>query len=220
MDASVSRDGSPVEVYRALDGGGDLEVVLECVVPGGTVLDLGSGPGRITNPLARAGCDVVAVDDSQAMLDHIEGATTVLADLWTLDLDRRFDVVLALSHLINDPGRERRVQLLGVGARHVALDGIVLVQRLPLDWTPKDETRTLGAVTLHTHDVELRPNGFRASNTYTVGSRSWTQGYESEWVDDAELDACAASAGLRVDRVLDDNASDDRRRWIVLRLST
>ena len=54
--------------------------------PGASVLDLGSGPGRIANPLARAGHDVVAVDDSQAMLDHVEGATTVLADLWTLDL--------------------------------------------------------------------------------------------------------------------------------------
>ena len=175
----------------ALDGGADLDVVLDSIPPGASVLDLGSGPGRIANPLARAGHDVVAVDDSQAMLDHVEGATTVLADLWTLDLGRTFDVVLALSHLINDPGHARRVQLLEVCARHVTRDGVVLVQRLPLGWTPAEERRTVGDVTVHMHDVELLPNGFRASNTYTVGDRSWTQAYESEWVDDAELDACA-----------------------------
>jgi SAM-dependent methyltransferase len=207
----VAPDGSPVEVYRALDGGPDLDVVLDAIPPGASVLDLGSGPGRIANPLARAGHDVVAVDDSQAMLDHVESATTVLADLWTLDLGRTFDVVLALSHLINDPGRARRVQLLEVCARHVARDGVVLVQRLPLGWMPAEERRTVGDVTVHMHDVQVLPNGFRASNTYTVEDRSWTQAYESEWVDDTELDGCATIAGLRVDRVLDDH------RWIVLR---
>jgi SAM-dependent methyltransferase len=211
MDGSVARDGSPVEVYRALGGGADLEVVLECVPAGGSVLDLGSGPGRIANPLARAGHAVVAVDDSQAMLDHVEGATTVLADLWILDLDRRFDVVLAMSHLINDPGRRRRVQLLEVCARHLAPTGLVLVQRLPLGWTPKEERRTVGGVAVHMHHVELLSNGYRASNTYTVGAESWTQDYESEWVDDTELEACAAISGLRVDRVLDDPG-----RWVVL----
>ncbi len=211
-DPDVAPDGSPVAVYRALEGGTDLEVVLQCLRTGASVLDLGSGPGRIANPLARAGHDVVAVDDSQAMLDHVEGAITVLADLWTLDLGRAFDVVLAMSHLINDPGRARRVQLLEVCVRHLAPTGVVLVQRLPLGRTPAEERRTVGDVRVHMHDVELLPNGYRASNTYTVGNESWTQDYESEWVDDTELAACAATAGLRVDRVL-----DDARRWLVLR---
>ena len=112
-----------------------------------------------------------------------------------------------MSHLINDPGRARRVQLLEVCAHHVARDGVVLVQRLPLGWMPAEERRTVGDVTVHMHDVELLPNGFRASNTYTVGDRSWTQAYESEWVDDTELDGCATIAGLRVDRVLDASAA-------------
>jgi SAM-dependent methyltransferase len=210
-DRDVAPDGSPVEVYRALRAGADLEIVREYARPGASVLDLGSGPGRIANPLARAGYEVVAVDNSQAMLDHVEGATTVLADLWTLDLGRTFDLVLVMSHLIIDPGRARRVQLLEVCARHVARDDVVLVRRLPLGWMLAEERRTVGDVTVHMHDVEVLPNGFRASNTYTVGDRSWTQAYESDWVDNAELEACATIAGLRVDRVLDDH------RWIVLR---
>ena len=122
-----------------------------------------------------------------------------------------------MSHLINDPGRARRVQLLEVCARHVAPDGVVLVQRLPLGWTPAEDRRTVGAVTVHMHDVELLSNGYRASNTYSVGGQSWTQDYESEWVDDTELDVCATTAGLRVDRVLDAVPSGGPGRWILLR---
>ena len=102
------------------------------------MLDLGSGPGRIANPLVDAGHQVVAVDDSSVMLERVAGAERVLGDMWALDLGRRFGAVLALSHLINNPSRSRRSNLLRVCREHVNDDGIVVVQRYPPDWVPTE----------------------------------------------------------------------------------
>jgi SAM-dependent methyltransferase len=112
--SDVAPDGSPVDVYLALPFEADLARVRTVIPPDATILDLGSGPGRLSNPLAADGHDVVAVDDSAEMLSPVVGASTVLADVWQLDLGRRFDVVLALSHLINDRSPARRIDLLQV----------------------------------------------------------------------------------------------------------
>ncbi|MGD9703203.1 MAG: class I SAM-dependent methyltransferase [Acidimicrobiia bacterium] len=212
MGASMSPDGSPVEVYLAIPPGRDLEILSPCIPLGASILDLGSGPGRISNPLARAGHEVVAVDEFQPMLDHVRGAVTVCADIWKLDLGRRFDVVLAMSHLVNDRSDERRVGLLQVCRRHLAAGGMVVVQRLPPEWRVAEGEGTIGAVGIHLHDVESLPGGFKASTTYRVGSRTWTQHWEASLVDDDELERCAAAADLAVERLL-----DDERCWVVLR---
>src|SRR5688500_6150124 len=99
----VAPDGSPVAVYLALPPRPVPEMVHGVVAPGGPILDLGSGPGRMTRPLAALGHPITAVDDSAAMLDHVGDAERVLADVYALRLDRRFAGVLAASHLINDP---------------------------------------------------------------------------------------------------------------------
>ncbi len=60
------------------------------VSPGDRVLDIGSGPGTLTLPLARAGASVTAVDPAEGMLAELraaaerEGITTVTAarGLW------------------------------------------------------------------------------------------------------------------------------------------
>jgi SAM-dependent methyltransferase len=69
---------------------------------GGPVLELGAGTGRVTEALARAGHQVVAVDVSAAMLGRAEerlgdldGLEFVLADMRSLDLGREFPLVLA-----------------------------------------------------------------------------------------------------------------------------
>jgi len=210
MAGGVAPDGSPVAVYLALAPGDDLARVRSVLSPRARVLDLGSGPGRIANALAADGHDVVAVDDAPEMLEHVRGARTVAADVWTLDLGERFDMVLALSHLINDPSRDRRVLLLEMCARHVAPNGVVVVQRLALE-PPTEGTRTIGALTVRTHDITSARNRVRAVTTYALEGASWTQHWEAELVDDAELARCAATAGLTVDRAIDEDA-----RWVVL----
>ena len=72
---------------------------------GGPVLELGCGTGRVTIPIARAGVDVVGLDNSNAMLDaakrkisQIEGGhgkiVLRLGDMRNFDLGRAFPLVV------------------------------------------------------------------------------------------------------------------------------
>ena len=210
--SDVAPDGSPVEVYLALPFEADLARVRAVIPPDASILDLGSGPGRLSNPLAADGHDLVAVDDSAEMLSHVVGASTVLADVWQLDLGRQFDVVLALSHLINDRSPARRIELLKVCRRHLADTGVIVLQRFPPDWSPLEETRSIGDVGVRLFGVQpFNDDGFAAAVEYRLGEQTWIQRFEAAIVDDAELNALAAAAGLIVRRELDDEGS-----WMLL----
>jgi SAM-dependent methyltransferase len=69
--------------------------IIHAAVPGGTsILELGSGTGRVTSALTALGRPVVAVDESAEMLARVRGAETVQAGIEDLSLGRLFDVVL------------------------------------------------------------------------------------------------------------------------------
>jgi SAM-dependent methyltransferase len=69
--------------------------IIHAAVPGGTsILELGSGTGRVTSALTALGRPVVAVDESAEMLARVRGAETVQAGIEDLSLSRLFDVVL------------------------------------------------------------------------------------------------------------------------------
>ena len=210
--SDVAPDGSPVDVYLALPFEADLARVRAVIPPDASILDLGSGPGRLSNPLAADGHDLVAVDDSAEMLSHVVGASTVLADVWQLDLGRQFDVVLALSHLVNDRSPARRIELLKVCRRHLADTGVIVLQRFPPDWSPLEETGSIGDVGVRLFGVQpFNDDGFAAAVEYRLGEQTWIQRFEAAIVDDAELNALAAAAGLIVRRSLDDEGS-----WMLL----
>ena len=59
-------------MYLALPAVADLERISAVLPARAEVLDLGSGPGRIVNPLVSVGHTVTAVDDSPAMLAHVQ----------------------------------------------------------------------------------------------------------------------------------------------------
>jgi SAM-dependent methyltransferase len=216
----VAPDGSPVGVYLALPiepALGYVRSLLDGPDAGedhpASVLDLGCGPGRLANPLAAIGHRVVGVDDSAAMLAHLDGVDAVLGDIWSLDLGRRFDLVLALSHLLNDPERSRRLQLLRVCRTHLCDRGAVLVQRYPPPWQPVEGESAVGDVRVHLHDVVHHEDGsFSAVVTYRLGDHRWDQEFTARVVDDPELDALAAATGLVVGETLDADGG-----WVVLR---
>ncbi len=60
-------DGSPVELYARLAAGDEPSIVHGAIPAGATVLDLGSGAGRIAHALIALGHPVVAVDNSPEM---------------------------------------------------------------------------------------------------------------------------------------------------------
>jgi SAM-dependent methyltransferase len=83
--------------------------------PGRTVLDAGCGTGRVARELARRGLEVVGVDSDPSMLAVARTEAPELrwleADLTTLALEERFDVVVAAGNVLVflAPGTEAAV---------------------------------------------------------------------------------------------------------------
>ena len=95
-----------------------------------SVLDAGCGTGRVAIALADAGIDVVGVDLDASMLATARGRrpdiTWVQADLASLALDRRFDVVVMAGNVVHftPPGTEAGV--VAACARHLAPGGTLV----------------------------------------------------------------------------------------------
>jgi SAM-dependent methyltransferase len=202
-------DGSPVEFYLALKPGQEPEIVRAALPGGGAILELGCGAGRITHALLELGYQVVAVDNSPEMLAHVQGAETVLGDIETLDLGRRFDCVLLASHLVNTADREQRAAFLSTARRHVAPHGTVLIQRvLPnRPWNGPgvaSETR-LGSVTIRIHDVTRQSTVLESFAEYIdeATRQRWIQPFTAELLDDPMFEAALAASSLRLQRWLD-----------------
>ncbi len=70
-----------------------------------TVLDAGCGAGRVAIELARRGLDVVGVDFDDDLLEYARRLAPDLdwrcADLATLDLGRRFDLIVQAGNVLN-----------------------------------------------------------------------------------------------------------------------
>lgn len=209
MSGGVAPDGSPVEIYLALPAGETPNLIDSAISPSSAVLELGSGPGRITHPLIEMGHHVTAVDDSPEMLEHVRGAETIVADGFELELGRRFDAVVAASHFINAPERGRRLQLLETCRRHVNPEGLILVERYDPEWAtdPSPSHGQVGDVTVDFEPIEVDADGFRGRVTYTLGSQSWTQEFSATSVSDDMLRDEAEEAALRLAAWLDEGRS-------------
>ena len=116
--SGIAPDGSPVALYARLPALGEPELIHDAIPAGAEILELGAGAGRVTHGLLALGHPVVAVDNSAEMLALVEGAETVHAHIETLDLGRRFPVVVLASNFINHPDVTERRGLLACCARH------------------------------------------------------------------------------------------------------
>ena len=178
--------------------------------PGASILELGAGAGRVTHPLVALGHPVVAVDESAEMLARIRGAETVRARIQELDLGRRFDAVLLASFLVNTADRGLRRRFLQACRRHLGDGGCVLLQRHPPAWFEEaaEGERTVGGVTYRLHEVRRPSPGLLAATVeYQVEDRAWAQRFTARRLDDTELAAALAEAGLAVDAYLTGDGS-------------
>ena len=117
-----------------LSPSGEPERIHAAIPAGASILELGAGTGRITHSLLALGHDVVAVDQSAEMLEHIHGADTVCSPIETLALERTFDLVLLMSFVIDVADDGLRASFLQTCRRHVSADGWVILQRKPPEW--------------------------------------------------------------------------------------
>ena len=149
------------------------------------------------------GHPVVAVDESAAMLALVDDrAERVQADVYALDLRRRFDTVVAASYLVNT----WPPLLLAACARHTEPDGAVIVQRYAPDWASNAETgeAEVGPVTIRVEAIECIDNRLVGEVTYLLDDRSWHQHLDAQVLDDEELARYANYAGLAFDAVIDE----------------
>ena len=114
------------------------EAAFVCRIGGTSILDAGCGTGRVAVELARQGKRVVGVDNDDEMLALAKAKDAdvewVLADLATVDLTPRFDVVVMAGDVLNyvTPGFESMVvanlsRLLG--PRGVLISGASLAEQ-------------------------------------------------------------------------------------------
>jgi SAM-dependent methyltransferase len=198
-------DGSPVEVYERLPELGEGDLVASAVLAGATVLELGCGVGRITRQLVRRGHHVTAIDESREMLAHVRDAETVQASIEALELGRRFDAVLLASNLVNaEP--ERRRAFLETCRRH---SDVVVVEGLPLGWSPEDGETTLGDFVSRLHVDRIEDGVVHGAVEYEVAGATWRHAFAMcVFADEAELESALAESGLQLERRLD-------ARWFV-----
>jgi SAM-dependent methyltransferase len=208
----ITPDGCAVEFYALLPAGNEPEIIHAAIPQGASVLELGAGTGRITHPLIELGHRVVAVDESPAMLARIHDAQTVCSPIETLDLGRRFDVVLLASQLVNAPDDGLRRGFLGACDRHVGDDGCVLIQRHDPGWfsTAGPFRQTEGEITFCMRDVSRPAPGLLAATMdYQVGDRTWTHSFTARCIDDVQLARELADAGLVVEAYVTED-----RTWV------
>ncbi|MHB8439709.1 MAG: class I SAM-dependent methyltransferase [Acidimicrobiales bacterium] len=110
---------------RGVDVHGEASLVLSLSPT--SVLDAGCGTGRVAIELARHGIDVVGVDIAASMIAEAERRAPELvwieADLATLALGRRFDVVVMAGNVPLFCPAARRRSLVEACATHVAPGG-------------------------------------------------------------------------------------------------
>ncbi|MFI6408128.1 class I SAM-dependent methyltransferase [Streptomyces sp. NPDC050548] len=212
---AITPDGCAVELWATLPPG-DIPAIIEpALPPNARILDLGAGAGRLTHPLAAAGHHMTAVDESTEMLSRIQQAETICSTIESLRLDRKFDVVLLASHLVNVPDVAERNGILATCRHHVAEDGVVLIQRFTRRWAQEaGGSRYLGAGIECETTVEPRNSAgcdlVSVVARYSIGDRHWEQEYVACLLDDSDLSTDLNRARLQLDRWLSEDG-----RWVV-----
>jgi SAM-dependent methyltransferase len=210
--AAVTPDGCAVEMYLYLPANGEPDLIDRAVAAGSRILELGCGTGRLANVLAARGHDVVGVDESAAMLSHLRGVTPVCARIEGLRLPDTFDAVVLAAHLLSTVDLEQRRRFLETCERHLAPDGVLLVQWFPPSWfdglvRAGRRSGMIGPVHGTLEVVSDDGEVLSARTVYEMGDRAWNQDFQAHRFTEDQLGAELATAGLSLVRWLDDTRS-------------
>jgi SAM-dependent methyltransferase len=176
---------------------GEDALINAAIDPGSSILELGCGTGRITRPLLALGHRVVAVDESADMIARVTETETICSTIGDLRLDRRFDVVLMMSYLINVADDAERLRLLQTCAHHVRPGGSVLLQQQVPGMLRGPAVMTNEHRRMEVSDVEELPGNRQAAKlTYTIGDRTWSQRILTQNLSEERLTAQLTEVGL------------------------
>ena len=137
------REQVDLDEYEArFKGHGEADLVAS-LAPS-SVLDAGCGTGRVAIELAGRGIDVLGVDADPDMLERAQrrrpDLTWVLADLATVALERRFEVVVMAGNILPFAEPASRAAIVATCAAHLAPGGrLVVGAGLQLGWPSADD---------------------------------------------------------------------------------
>lgn len=201
---AITPDGCAVELYERLPVGEEPDIIASAVPARASVLELGSGAGRVTHPLLGRGFTVTAVDESREMLARVHGARTVCSAIEALELEECFDVVLLGSFLVHTGSPQMRQGFLRACRRYVADDGCVLIQREGEDWhedLPRERKFAGGLVRVVSSDP-VRPGVRSVQVEYLFPDAQWTQTFLACPLTAEAFELALTQAGLAVDAYL------------------
>jgi SAM-dependent methyltransferase len=215
VDNDVTPDGSPVAVYRVLPANGEPELIHASIPANASVLELACGTGRVAGGLARLGHEVFGVDDSPGMIDAMDpDVAGVLGDARKVRLGRRFDAVLLLSHLLNDPEPDPFVE---TATAHLEPGGTVVGEVYPpdFDWSSAiGRSSRLGPVEITLQRARTDGPEIDAEVSYRLGDSVWNQPFVARARSEDELKDLLGRHGVQFDRWL------DRPGWFTAQHST
>lgn len=197
-------DGCSVELYRRAKYAGEIEHLRAVLPPGTRVLELGCGTGLLTHRLLDFGCEVTGVDNSPEMLALVSPKVDrVCADIETLNLGNRFDVVLLPSGLINHCDRGVRQAFLAAARRHLAPDGQLILKcqdakwlrAAPVGWRSSSVQLTMELVDAQRIDRDGQLE-VRMMLRYMMGEDTWTHAFSVVVLDETDLQALLAEGGF------------------------
>ena len=135
-----------------------------------SVLDAGCGTGRVSIELAKHGLDVVGVDVNASMIAKAKrlgpGIDWVEADLASLDLARRFDVVVLAGNVPLFCEPSRRAALVASCAAHVETGGAMIAG------FGLDGRHGYGKYELEDYDAACSQSGLRLAERWSSWDRA------------------------------------------------
>jgi SAM-dependent methyltransferase len=193
-------DGCSVALYRKLPYLGELEDYRALFHEGAQVLELGCGAGRLTRRLLEWGARVTAVDNSPDMLSAVpEGASRVLSDIESLELDERFEVALLASCLINHPAPEVRSALVRAARRHLRHDARLLLERHDRAWLRSVQPgplNAIGEIEMSAEAVHRTADIVEMTLRYEVPGSVWRHWFAVAPLSKAEVEGLLSQSGF------------------------
>ncbi len=150
--------------YETRDQADAVATFIGKLAPGGSVLEMGVGTGRLAVPLLAAGLTVTGIDASPEMLARLrtrpgaERVEVVEGDFTSVSAGGPYDVVLiAFSTLFLVPSQEGQLACLANARRHLVPGGLVVVEAFVPDhsrWN-RGQNVSIGSLTAQGASLKL-----------------------------------------------------------------
>lgn len=200
-------------IYDTLHGAWEptatVNTVAELAGPGGRVLELGVGTGRVALPLARKGLSVTGVDVSEGMLERLREkdpdhlVTAVRGDFVDLPVEGEFDVVFVVNSLLQLTGVDTQARCIKRVAEHMAPGGVFVMEEANPSVYARNGVEVMRMSVDELHLLATQYDSvhqhYLAQHVVISGGRADLHPMSLRLTSTAEFDLMASAAGLRLD---------------------